>query len=52
VNGNEVEEYKVSPEFFIEHDISKRPNSNFPLLRIEKKQVLGLNSSNLKQIFT
>jgi len=52
VNGSEVEVYKVSPEFFIEHDISKRPNSNFPLLRKEKKQVLGFNSSNLKQLFT
>jgi ectoine hydroxylase-related dioxygenase (phytanoyl-CoA dioxygenase family) len=50
--GEEVEVYKVSPEFYMEHDISKRPNSNFPLLRKEKKQVIGFSSSNLNQLFT
>lgn len=51
-NGNEVEVYKVSPKFFIEQDISKRPDANFPLLRKEPKQVLGISKETLNSLFS
>lgn len=47
MDGDEVEVYKVSPEFFIEHDISKRPSRPFELLRLEKRQLLHLTEEKV-----